>query len=290
VPLNKLKKDHGGDGSSYVAHMGLVHLFIEVKKGADQDIFIDPPKGPLPPGYRFTVDTWSKEENLRPRISALGQNAQYAHIIQTRQFRTSVFSLTISGRTARMMYWDRSGVLVTEAFDYKTKPRTLIDFVWRFVHAKPPQRGFDPTAVAVDCNADRDSFLTAIRSHVQLQLDLDPKTDEEELRHEVKKHYYPGVITRLTIADYDVWVSRPSWLSPAIVGRCTTGYWGVRCDTKDVVFVKDVWRKNVKGVELEGDILRELQSKEVGNIPTVLCHGDVTHKGPSMSLVTRFGF
>jgi len=265
--------------------MGLVHMFIEVKKKADQDIFIDPPEGLLPPDYKFTVDTWGRGGDPGSRVSALGQNAHYAHMVQTRQFRTSMFSLTISGGTARIMRWDRSGVLVTEAFDYKTNSKILIDFVWRFVKAKPARQGFDPTAIAVGSTADHNSFLAAIMSHVQLQLGLDPETDKKEFDHEVGKHYYHGAITRLTIGDFDIWVSRPLWVSQAVVGRCTAGYWGVRCDTGDVVFVKDVWRTDVEGVELEGDILKDLQKKGVKHIPTMLCHGDATCNGLSMSLI-----
>ena len=118
---------------------------------------------------------------------------------------------------------------------------------------KATQQGFDPTATTVDSKEDRISFLTAIRSHVQLQLGLDPEANEEELNREIDRHHYPRVATRLTIEDHDVWVSRPLWVSPAIVGRCTAGYWGVRCGTKGVVFVKDIWRTNVEDVVLEGD-------------------------------------
>jgi hypothetical protein len=287
MDFHKHEKESGDDAFSYVARMGLVYLFVEVKKDADQDIFIDPPQGTPPSDYSFTVDTWSQKEKLRDRISALGQNAHYAHVVQTRQFRTHVFSLTISGRTARIMRWDRSGVLVTEAFDYKANPGILIEFVWRFIRATQAQQGFDLTAAPVDSEKDRDSFLTAIRSHVQLQLALDPMTDKEELDREVDKHYYLAVINRLRVGNHEVWVSRPLWLSHAIVGRCTAGYWAVRCDTKAVVFVKDVWRTNVKDVELEGDILKDLHEKGVGHITDVLCHGDVTDEGSNMSLITQ---
>jgi hypothetical protein len=290
--FHKHEKGSGDDAFSYVARMGLVYLYIDVKKDVDQDIFTDPPEGLPPSDYSFTVDTWNEEEKHWDRISALGQNAYYAHAVQTRQFRTHVFSLTISGRTARIMCWDRSGVLVTEAFDYKANPGILIEFVWRFIRATQAQQGFDLTAASVDSEEDRDSFLTAIRSHVQLQLALDPMTDKEELNREVDKHCFQGAVARLTIGNYDIWVSRPLWLSRAIVGRCTAGYWGVRCDTKAVVFVKDVWHTNVKNVEPEGNILKDLQEKGVGHIPTVLCHGDVLNDEGlgRVSFITRFGF
>ena len=280
--FHKRAEDSSGDDAFlYVAYMGLVHLFIEVKKDADQDIFFDPPppEGPKPPKYKFTVDALSVDGGLRTRISALGQNAHYAHTVQSRQFRTCVFSLSISGSRARILRWDRSGVLVTEAFDYKADPQILIDFVWRFVRAKDHQRGFDPTAVTVDSNEDRDLFQKAISSHVQLQLGLDPETDE------TNRHYYPEAITHLTIGGSDVWVSRPLWQSHAIAGRCTAGYWGVLCDTREVVFVKDVWRANAEEVELEGEILKDLREKGVGHIPTVICHGDVISQGPIFPLM-----
>ena len=294
MDMHKHEKELGNDTFSYTAHMGLVYMFIEVKKEVDQDIFIDPPEGVPPSDYKFTVDTWSQDEALQSRISALGQNAHYAHVIQTRQFRTCVFSLTVSGRTARIMYWERAGVLVTKAFDYKTNPDILAEFVWRFINANRVQQGFDPTAVAVDSEEDRTSFLQAIGSHVQLQLSLDPETDKEGLDRGVDKHYYHGILTRLMVEDRSFWVSRPLVQSHAIAGRCTAGYWAVRCDTRDVVFVKDVWRANVKNMELEGDILNHLQDKGVEHIPTVLCHGDATHEGlnfidHTVRLFTLFG-
>ena len=123
VNFHKHAESFGDDAFFYVARMGLVHLFIEVKKDADQDIFIDPPEGPKPPKYKFTVDALSEDGGLRTRISALGQNAHYAQTNQSRQFRTCVFSLSISGSKTRILRWDRSGVLVTEVFNYKADPQ-----------------------------------------------------------------------------------------------------------------------------------------------------------------------
>jgi len=129
--------------------MGLVYLFIEVKKNADQTSSLTPPMIPHPTTsslstrgemsiktssltppmiahrHKFAVNTWGEDEDVEYRISALGQNAHYAHMIQTRQFRTCVFSLTISGSTARIMRWDRSGCVGHQAFDYKASPMIL---------------------------------------------------------------------------------------------------------------------------------------------------------------------
>ena len=67
--------------------------------------------------YRFTADPTLDIDNRR--VAALGQNAAYAEILMTRQFRTCVFSLSISGRFVRFLRWDREGVVVSQAVDYK---------------------------------------------------------------------------------------------------------------------------------------------------------------------------
>ena len=156
----------------------------EVEREAGQDIFTDPPSNPLS-DHRFAVDTRNPEECLKCRISALCQIAYHAHVVQARQSRTCVFPLTISGSTARIMRWDRSGVLVTQAFDYKSDPKMTIEFVWRFTNADRSQQGFDLTALPVGSEGDRDSFLNSIKSHVCLQLSLDPKVPGNDLNEEV---------------------------------------------------------------------------------------------------------
>ena len=41
------------------------------------------------------------------------------------------------------------------------------------------------------------------------------------------------------------------------------------------MFLKDAWRPFYQGVEMEGDILKELNNAGVEHIPTLLCHGQV---------------
>ena len=106
---------------------------IKVEREAGQVIFTDPSSNPLS-DHRFAVDTRSPEECLKCRISALGQMEYHAHVVQARQSPTCVFSLTISGSTARIMRWDRSGVLVTQAFDYKSDLKMMIE-----IHQRGPQ-------------------------------------------------------------------------------------------------------------------------------------------------------
>ena len=92
----------------------------------------------------------------------------------------------------------------------------------------------------------------------------------------------------MTIGDgagaHTFWVSRPVFTSKGPVGRSTTGYWGVDCKSGEVVFVKDVWRTSVPGVETEGVVLEGLLRVGVRNIPELVCHGDVVRGGMIISL------
>ena len=106
----------------------------------------DPPGNDASPGYKFTINMERKYPNdkkAKYKVSALGQSTRYAHMIQARQFRTCVYSISVAGTNARLLRWDRSGVVATESFSYKSNPEFLIDFVWRFSKASREQRGFD---------------------------------------------------------------------------------------------------------------------------------------------------
>lgn len=271
----------GGDSCDfiYTASMGKVYMFVEVNVSDLMDPFTDPPDDNIPPGYRFTIDTSKQHmnsEEMRCRVKALGQNTCYAHTIHTRQFRTCVYSISIAGSTARLLRWDRSGVVVTRRFDYKSNPKPLIDFTWRFSKAADKDRGFDLSAVAVDSEGEREQFVDAIRRHVEAQL---PGMSAKDTEIEVGRHCWPGAVTRLNVETdmgaYGIWVSRPVFTSKRPTGRSTTGYWGVDCESGEVVFVKDVWCTDVPGVETEGAILQRLSGVGVRNIPGLVCHGDV---------------
>ena len=267
----------------YTSRMGEVYTFIEVKTSDDPDPFTGPPNGD-------TTDVRKEHPNggeARCIISALSQSASYAHVVQTRQFRTCVYSISVVGTTARLLRWDRSGVVVTEPFNYKASPEHLIGFVWRFSKATNEQRGFDRSAVAVTSEAEKRQFVDAIRKHVGEQL---PGLSAEGIEEEVDRHFWPGTITRLTVGAgagaHDVWVSRPIFTSGGPTGRSTIGYWGVEYKSGKVVFVKDVWRTDVLGVETEGTVLRELLEAGVRNIPELVCHGDVIREGKAVFLVS----
>ncbi|KAF9652359.1 hypothetical protein BDM02DRAFT_3266424 [Thelephora ganbajun] len=110
-----------------------VYTLIEVKISDDLDRFANPPNGGTPPEYQVTIDVTKNYPNEKEA---------------TRQFRTWVYSIPVAGTTARLLHWDRPGVIVTESFNCKSNPEILIGFVWRFSKATNEQRGFDRSKIS----------------------------------------------------------------------------------------------------------------------------------------------
>ncbi|KAH9942013.1 hypothetical protein B0H21DRAFT_884721 [Amylocystis lapponica] len=70
-------------------------------------------------------------------------------------------------------------------------------------------------------------------------------------------------------------ICKPHFFVSGAVGRGTRGYVALDCKTQQFVWLKDAWRVDLPGMEKEGDVLKKLNDKNVRNIPTVVCHGDI---------------
>ena len=237
--------------------------------------------------HRFTADP-TLDTDAR-RATVFGRSASYAEILLTRQFRTCVFSLSVSGIFVRFLRWDHEGVVVSEAVDYKADPTPLTAFLWAFASASDSGRGWDGSAQPSHDPQDEDIFRSKVTGHVMRQLGLE--WNDPGLVNKVKEHYQEHVIMKLLVPSVElegeplqVLVSRPCFTSCSPIGRSTRGYRGVvvmgAVEDLEVVFVKDVWRSNVEG-EREGDILHHLHENGVRNIPPLIVHGDVEDSGES---------
>ncbi|TFY51109.1 hypothetical protein EVG20_g11163, partial [Dentipellis fragilis] len=83
-----------------------------------------------------------------------GQITAYAAAMLELQFRTFVFSVLIMGEFARLIRWDRSGAIVTRAFNYQEDPEPLAQFLWRYNFLTRAQRGFDESVKVVETTND----------------------------------------------------------------------------------------------------------------------------------------
>ncbi|KAJ3475892.1 hypothetical protein NLI96_g11532 [Meripilus lineatus] len=188
-----------------------------------------------------------------------GQLLAYATHACARQHRQFYYSVLIYHHRVRIIRWDRSGALVSESFDCSNAEGIALlgDFLWRFTHAAPSARGWDPT-VLIASKEDESAFA----------------------QHPVLKEWYEeGSVAKLLTWDQEkerfleLLVSCSAVSPLSMVGRGTRGFWALDKATGLVVFVKDTWR--VCGMEPEGHIIQKLLDHKVRNIPELQSHGDV---------------
>lgn len=90
-----------------------------------------------------------------------GQLTMYAREMFNHQQRTHLFQLLVTGRHARIIYFDHSGAIVTETIDYIKNPSVLGEFFWRINHMTDKARGMDPTAVRAE-DEEKEAFRSSV--------------------------------------------------------------------------------------------------------------------------------
>lgn len=295
----------------YESNLGLPEIFGDIKKDLDafcedhshmnQNILRSSTRTQAPKRKRkqikqrnksfFSCDNHLDGNNLnlandtdtaKEERRNFGQSVGYASEVCARQHRTFCFSMMVIGSRIRIFRWDRAGVIVTKALNYKKCPKLLCEFLWRFHLANPIQRGFDPT-VTVASRTEEDFFVKVIRNHVALQLGI-TNANSKETDSGVAQHYEQGKVTKVEVYKkgqprpdlYLVSVPLESPLSSA--GECRRVYWAVKLDDRDkgaVRLLLDVWRVGVTGAVDEAEVYVELGKEGVDNVCGLVCHGDV---------------
>ncbi|KAI0324171.1 hypothetical protein GY45DRAFT_450814 [Cubamyces sp. BRFM 1775] len=267
-----------------VTRIAYAETFIEVKTNRSDDHYEDPPANANRGVFEFVYGKHARTitKTIEELKEHLGQNVAYATDMCARQHRRFCFSVSVSGCSARLIRWDRAGVIVTEAFDFVSKPELLCEFFWRFAHLTDEERGYDMT-VHPATSAEDALFRDAVLEHIQSQIVC---STPAALQKALDTHYMPGHVSVVwtppdinnTTPIYRLLVSRPIVTPLYFAGRCTRVYWAVNPDAttqKKVVLLKDTWRLDGLGADVEGAVLHELRAKGVRNIPRVLHHGDV---------------
>ncbi|KAH9889416.1 hypothetical protein C8Q73DRAFT_793613 [Cubamyces lactineus] len=116
------------------------------------------------------------------RKAILGQIMCYSVLIFDNQRRMHHFMLIMFGKNARILRWDRSGVVVTEPFDYVENPDMLGLFIWRFGRMSPEQRGHDPTATRISADSEQFRLMVerAVNPAVKVANEKQDDADDEE--------------------------------------------------------------------------------------------------------------
>ncbi|KAI0776283.1 hypothetical protein BD413DRAFT_669424 [Trametes elegans] len=193
-------------------------------------------------------------------------------LIAQHQQRTFQYIVLFLGAFARILRADKSGIFVTDKFDYRGEDGLIIAGYFRSLGlASPTRRGFDTTATRVSSrSAEGKEMLRKGRDvgeddHVKQMfsdsLDLHWPWWKLEVPDETainsapagpaavagKRDSHPGK-TRSYL------VGKPYFQASGVIGRFTRG----------------------DGIEKEGVVLETLKENKVQFIPTVLCHGDIT--------------
>lgn len=248
-----------------------MELFVEFKYETQHDPFQDDIAG--------AADSAIERSSINGE-STRGQCALYAANQLAYQHRLFTFSLVICGKRVRFIRWDREGVIVSAGIDCSTNHDLVIEFLQRFNQMTAEQRGLDPTATPATPE-EIDAFESAV-ANVEI----------ESLKCSVgEQTAYPRF--RLEIRDAggrvsDYIVGKALDYNLGAVGRCTRGYLALDRSTNQPVFLKDMWRPDVQGVEPEHVWYERLAAAGVPHLVKVK-HGSDIVQSTSTSILNYHG-
>jgi len=242
--------------SELLTDSSLLEIAIEFKWLCYDDPFCDnlKPKR-LPDG----IEKKSFVNSSQLANDTLGQISTYATAQLGSQFRTHAFSILIVKDLARILRWDRSGVIVTAAIHYNEDP-LLVEFFRRYSQAPPDMRGIDQSVSALDPTAE-----DAIAARTALGFGIDVPLFKLEIP-------ISGCSSGFFIT------TPPQAIFFAPPGRATRGFHAYDISNKKPCFVKDTWRVDLPGIQAEGltyDILARAPGG-VRNIPKCVAFGDIS--------------
>ncbi|KAK0186650.1 hypothetical protein F5146DRAFT_1227254 [Armillaria mellea] len=197
-----------------ITQFSLMETHVELKLAAMDDAFSD--EDGLEPDPELSHDT-------------RGQLVSYANAQMASQYRTHLFTVFICAEKARLLRWDRSGVIVTRAFPYDLDESTYLqDFFWRLSHADDATRGWDITA-------------------------MEPTPEEAALARHSLGTNESGALYKFAVYDGIDPDAEPAYF---IAGR------PFETDNRNV-FMKDTWRIVAPHLVAEGRIYEQLHKAEV---------------------------
>lgn len=179
-------------GDAYRSHFGFAELFVEVKKDKSRDPFKDP-TNPEEAIAGSLIAEFKGKQRKESAIGTIGQIVSYATELCARQHRTHCFSISIYGQTARLIRWDRSGAVVSRAFNYHEESWLRI-FAERFDQATRAERGYDMT-IRKASRKEESHFVHIITKHIKKQLD----PSDDDLADLLDAHYEANKVYRVAL-------------------------------------------------------------------------------------------
>ncbi|KAJ3476562.1 hypothetical protein NLI96_g11073 [Meripilus lineatus] len=187
---------------------------------------------------------------------------EHASKVQRFGHRLHLFSVHIYRRTARLLRWDPSGVVVTKAFDYTENPHLLLDFLHHVSRMDNEQLGFDPTILPV--------------SEVELQI-IRNYTPEGHHRAMFNKAFRePSKTQKVIVEGKEFLIGAPQPVRQSVLGRRSKCYVAFDLGRRTLCCMKDSWRLSKDHPEWE--TYRVLSSHHVPHIATLVAGCDVNQQ------------
>ncbi|KAI0324060.1 hypothetical protein GY45DRAFT_469684 [Cubamyces sp. BRFM 1775] len=235
------------------------------------------------------------ESDAATRKEVRGQLIDYSELVFRIQHRTALFMILVINRNIRVLRWDRSGTVVTPAFDYVANPQLLCEILWRMSLLSDEQLGIDTSATRLH-PSDTDYKLMdilALASETDLSSthghDLLPaeRQRKDHIFKHVREKFQEAVDPkwpryRVEVPDGDgvrtFLIGAPAFYAQGMACRGTKGYVAWDIQAQRFAWLKDAWRLDYERMEPEGVILRKLNAHGVINVPTLVCHGDIRNQ------------
>lgn len=249
-------------------------LCVEFKKSNTQDPFCG----------RDPSDVFQAPELVQDSLDRKDAHMLLAQEVFRNQHRTWLFSILVIGSDARIVRWDRSGLIATEKFSYVEDPEKLCRFILAFTRASPAAQGYDPTVTLVKPGEAEYEMMDRMAS------DTEKLEVRDYAREFFKKSIAPGK-KRWKVSvpcarkqkrgsgRIDLLIGAPHIPGSDVIGRGTRVFVALKCNFSDdrescpFVALKDTWTCGV--TSQEGYIIRELNMAGVECVPTVRYHGNV---------------
>ncbi|PIL33439.1 hypothetical protein GSI_04061 [Ganoderma sinense ZZ0214-1] len=235
----------------------------------------------------FDEENGGNKEVAADQSMMMEQVLSCAELAFKYQQRQAVFMVLFLGHYARVLRFDRSGVVATEKIDYIERGAELTAFFVRYCRLGRADRGHDPQASLIGTD---DPLWRQLKKHGADAAKKDPESHVQKLFNESLDHKWPW--WTLSILDEEARVERsfavgkPHYYTSGVVSRGTRGYVAVPLDDAgapegDFVYLKDAWRRDKEGMRKEGTVLKTLNAASVSHVPTLICHGDLNQSAQS---------
>ncbi|TFK66286.1 hypothetical protein BDN72DRAFT_899991 [Pluteus cervinus] len=212
----------------------------------------------------FDDDSDNFERATEGGKKTLGQITVYATAQLARQFRTHVFSILVFPKYARLLRWDRSGVVVTGKIDL-LNTKVIPEFFLRLQRATPRFRGVDGTVRPANLTPEQDQEVRAA---------LGAESDTVLLEMTVSGRKF------ITADSVFFGASSP-------LGRATRCFRAYDLKKKKSHILKDSWRIYTRSRKPEHKIYDKLRRKKVPHIPKVEIGGDLDPSGRTHQTITQ---